>query len=550
MIDELELIDKRIQERKEKERKKAEAAQEKEKKYKEKRNKTKERKEFKASRGIDPSKKVMSDLEKNPDSTLLAEINGLPHGGQNIVPEEERWVYFGGEGRRPWKFYMQQYRLAKEIIGEEKFPLYDRLVCSMCGTHIAERANRRGSGDNGFYNSGALITVNRNYGKGAPKMVVCQHCVNKLYRYFLKEYGKDHEREATERFCAEINLYFDWEIFCKAIETDKKVCPESLCPMGQYVDILDKKGLNLPFFFSPHIQALLKGNKMDEDIDPRSAREKERYKIVERAIIAEAEEGNINTNPKTISDSDLEAIANRVLDSLGRKDYDMTPYFEWAKDERLARQRIIKIYKYDPFGDEADLEAKKKMYRDLELMLDENMETNSIKLNAAVSIVRAYKDIRRYEKFIEDLEQSKNPDIKQIKSMQEILNYKRDTVLKMAKENGFNADGKTSGQNKNTLSGRMAEMRKYMYEPGLVDFYGVRTVKSFQEISDISFKSIMDQIGLTEGEWKDMITDQAKTIRKQNDDIVKLKEELRQAYIEIERNKLLKEEKEEEKQEW
>ena len=60
----------------------------------------------------------------------------------------------------------------------------------------------------------------------------------------------------------------------------------------------------------------------------------------------------------------------------------------------------------------------------------------------------------------------------------------------------------------------------------------------------------MDQIGLTEGEWKDMITDQAKTIRKQNDDIVKLKEELRQAYIEIERNKLLKEEKEEEKQEW
>ena len=68
----------------------------------------------------------MSDLEKNPDSTLLAEINGLPHGGQNIVPEEERWVYFGGEGRRPWKFYMQQYRLAKEIIGEEKFPLYDR----------------------------------------------------------------------------------------------------------------------------------------------------------------------------------------------------------------------------------------------------------------------------------------------------------------------------------------------------------------------------------------------------------------------------------------
>ena len=178
------------------------------------------------------------------------------------------------------------------------------------------------------------------------------------------------------------------------------------------------------------------------------------------------------------------------------------------------------------------------------------METNSLKLNGAVSIVRAYRDILKYEKFIEEVEQSKNPDIKEIKNMHEILNYKRDTVLKLAKENGFNTDGKTSGQNKNTLSGRMAEMKKYLYEPGLVDFYGVRTVKSFQEVSDISFKSIMEQISLTEGEWKDMIADQAKTIRKQNDDIVKLKEELRQAYIEIERNKLLKEEKEEEKQEW
>ena len=334
MIDELELIDKRIQERKEKERKKAEAAQEKEKKYKEKRNKTKERKEFKASRGIDPGKKVMSDLEKNPDSTLLAEINGLPHGGQNIVPEEERWVYFGGEGRRPWKFYMQQYKLAKEIIGEEKFPLYDRLVCSMCGTHIAERANRRGSGDNGFYNSGALITVNRNYGKGAPKMVVCQHCVNKLYRYFLKEYGEERKREAIERFCAEINLYFDWELFCKAEQTDLKVNPDSLNPMGHYVDLLDKKGINLPFFFSPHIQALLNGDKTDEKIDPRSRNEKDRYKIVEKAIKAEVEEGNISSNLKELDDTDIEIVANRVLDSLGRKDYDMTPYFEWAKDER------------------------------------------------------------------------------------------------------------------------------------------------------------------------------------------------------------------------
>ena len=142
----------------------------------------------------------------------------------------------------------------------------------------------------------------------------------------------------------------------------------------------------------------------------------------------------------------------------------------------------------------------------------------------------------------------KNVIANKIKAMQEILNYKRDTVLKIAKENGFNTDGKTSGQNKNTLSGRMAEMRKYMYEPGLVDFYGVRTTKSFQEISDISFKSIMEQIALTEGDWKEMITDQSKTIRKQHDEIVELKEQLRQAYIEIEKNKLATQKEEE--QEW
>ena len=86
----------------------------------------------------------------------------------------------------------------------------------------------------------------------------------------------------------------------------------------------------------------------------------------------------------------------------------------------------------------------------------------------------------------------------------------------------------------------MAEMKKYMYEPGLVDFYGVRTTKSFQEIADISFKSIFDQIALTEGDWKEMITEQSKTIQKQYDEIVNLKEQLRLAYIEIEKNKLSK----------
>lgn len=531
----IEKIEDRIRARKEKEEKKKEASKQKTLAYEEKARKHEELKNFKISRGIDPSKKKLSDLESNPDSTLLSEINGLPHGGQYIIPEEERAKFLGGPAT--FKFYMDRYKEAQKVIQEEKFPLYDRLICSMCGTHVDERSDSRDSSCNGFYNSGLIINANRNYGKGAPRSTVCLKCMDKLYTTFLEEYGEDKKREAVERFCAEINLYFDWELFCKAEVTSQKIGYAGKNPLGQYVELLDKKNKNLPFFFSPHIQAALDGVSLPTEVDSRSDLEINRQKLVSNVILKELEAGNL---PENWEEADIESLSNKVLDSLGRKDYDMTPYFEWAKDERLARQRIIKIYKYDPFGEESDLDAKKKMYRDLELMLDENMETNSIKLNGAVSIVKAYRDIRRYEGFIEALERSEDPDIKQIKAMQEILNYKRDTVLKIAKENGFNTDGKTSGQNKNTLSGRMAEMKKYMYEPGLVDFYGVRTTKSFQEIADISFKSIFDQIALTEGDWKEMITEQSKTIQKQYDEIVNLKEQLRLAYIEIEKNKLSK----------
>ena len=546
-MDDIALIDERIKQRQAREQKKKEEKEEKARLAKEKKELTEKSKAFKEKRGIDPSKPRLSALELDPDSTLLAEINGLPHGGQYVIPDEKRWKYFGNIKGSSFKFYMSRYKLAQEILGEEKFPKYDRLICSMCGAHIDAYHNALDSSFNGFYNSGLIVNANRNYAQGAPQTTVCIHCIDKLYDYFLAEYGEDGKREAIERLCAELNIYFDWEIYCKEEIHNIKVGLTAKTPMGQYIECLDRKGKNLPFFYSPHIQAALEGKDLPKLVDGKSDLEKKRIGIVANVINKEIEEGDLSPS---LYDANIEELADKVLDSLGKSDYDMTPYFEWAKDERLARQRIIKIYKYDPFGDETDLDAKKKMYRDLELMLDENMETNSIKLNGAVSIVKAYRDIRRYEGFIEELEQAGNPDVKQIKAMQEILNYKRDTVLKIAKENGFNTDGKTGAQNKNTLSGRMAEMKSYMYEPGLVDFYGVRTTKSFQEISDMSFKSIFEQIALTEGDWKEMVTDQSKTIRKQHDEIVKLKEELRQAYIEIEKNKLATEAKEESKGEW
>lgn len=547
MMTDLEKIDERIRARKDKEEKKKEASAQKNKAQKEEKQRLEDLRNFKISRGIDPSKKKLSDLELNPDSTLLSEINGLPHGGQNIIPEEGRTQYMNGPSGATLEFYMNKYREAQKILQEERFPLYDRLICSMCGSHVDVRSDSLNNNYNGFLNSGLLINANRNYGKGAPKMTVCLNCINKLYWYFIEKYGEEKKREAVERFCAEINLYFDWEMFCKAEVHNLKSNCVAKNPMGQYIDALDRKGKNLTFFDSPHIQAALEGVSLPQEVDSRSDVEINRQNLVIGVITKELDAGNL---PENLEEANIEYLADKVLDSLGKKDYDMTPYFEWAKDERLARQRIIKIYKYDPFGEEMDLDAKKKMYRDLELMLDENMETNSIKLNGAVSIVKAYRDIRRYEGFIEALERSSDPDIKQIKAMQEILNYKRDTVLKIAKENGFNTDGKTSGQNKNTLSGRMAEMKKYMFEPGLVDFYGVRTTKSFQEIADISFKSIFEQISLTEGDWKEMITEQSKTIQKQYDEIVNLKEQLRLAYVEIEKNKLSKQAEDDIEEEW
>ena len=79
----------------------------------------------------------------------------------------------------------------------------------------------------------------------------------------------------------------------------------------------------------------------------------------------------------------------------------------------------------------------------------------------------------------------------------------------------------------------MNEKREKYYEDGLVNFYNVKTCKEMQETANMSIEAILSQISLSDNDAWQMVTEQSKRLIAQGEQIMDLKEKLRQKEIEI-----------------
>ena len=77
------------------------------------------------------------------------------------------------------------------------------------------------------------------------------------------------------------------------------------------------------------------------------------------------------------------------------------------------------------------------------------------------------------------------------------------------------------------------------FEEGLVDYYGVLTCKEMQEVANMSFKAIFEQIGMTDNEAWGIVQKQTVKIKKLQDDLMETKEKLRQREIELKKAELI-----------
>ena len=87
----------------------------------------------------------------------------------------------------------------------------------------------------------------------------------------------------------------------------------------------------------------------------------------------------------------------------------------------------------------------------------------------------------------------------------------------------------------------MKEADELHWDDGNVNLYDVKTSKSMQLQSDISAESIMKQIALNAGDFKDIVQKQRDEIERLNKENLKLSEENRLIREKITKQELLKE---------
>ena len=212
-----------------------------------------------------------------------------------------------------------------------------------------------------------------------------------------------------------------------------------------------------------------------------------------------------------------------------------------SEDDKRNRQQILNIIGYDPF-EKNPIEDKPQLYRDLTGMLTDSMRKDIPRAKAAVEVVTGYNNIRKYQDKVNQLINSGQSDEdtqKQLDNLLGMIAKIQTSVTSTSEKNGFSS-GKTLGNNGHgMLSDVMNTVDEHMYDPGITNFYDIATSQSIQQIADISFKSMFNQVKLTGQEYAEMLVEQNKIVREAQSRMRELKEALRIAKSLIVKDKLI-----------
>ena len=166
-------------------------------------------------------------------------------------------------------------------------------------------------------------------------------------------------------------------------------------------------------------------------------------------------------------------------------------------------------------------------------MLDQGMEQDEVKLQAAIQIVTSFLRVRELNKTYREKEKE-NASVNELKAISDLKAKELKTITDFSRDNEFSeryAISKAKGEN--SFTGIMNQMDEKKYENALVNKYDIETSSTIQQAADASFKAIMNQLGL--GEAEIFVTAQKQlaeiqTLRREN---ATLTENLRKAKYEL-----------------
>lgn len=372
-------------------------------------------------------------------------------------------------------------------------PLYDKYVCSCCGKALPQ--------DKYFlaYNEGNLGRIEAN---GKMHTHICMDCCKNLYEYLFYEKADKDGEKAMKWLCSYLNIYYDDVSYLKAKKTMEEKDRKTHI-VEEYMSVISRS-------------ATLKGK-----------------------VFLESPDIDVNQNK---GDSKADKIINS---NTGNVPEDLEE--EWSKADLEAKRQIIKMVGYDPFYFEIEKD-RKILYKDLLGMMEQGMELDGLKVQAAIQIVLSFKNIRELnEKYRKKSDE--DAPVSELKALSELKKKELETITSFSRDNGFGeryAISKAKGEN--TFSGIMAKMNEMKYENAILNMYDVETSKSINQAADASFAAIFNQLSMSEAEVYKTCQDQLKKLLSLQRENATLTENLRLAKRELAEKKLEEEKRQYDKE--
>lgn len=375
-------------------------------------------------------------------------------------------------------------------------PLYNKYICSCCGQPLDYSK---------FYPQYVETNLALIEDTGKMHSHVCMNCCKKIYEYLYYEKANKDPVEAMKWYCSYLNIYYSETLYYKA-KTNMQQNKGKNHIVHEYMLLIDKRTeyKNKTFLESDinfGVNNNVAGNNGNANLGNGN--------------------GNIDNSSKQV-----EVIEDG-----------------WTKEDIKNRKLVIKMIGYDVFDYETD-ENRKILYRDFLGMLDQGMEMDQVKMQAAVQIVISFLKVREFNKLYRKKE-SEGASVTELKGISELQAKELKTITDFSKDNGFSeryANAKSKGEN--SFTGIMNKMDEAKYENALINKYDIETSTTIQQAANASMEAIMKQLSLGEAEVWQTCQQQLKIIEDLRRENSKITEDLRTTKYELAKIKLLDKAKE------
>ena len=247
----------------------------------------------------------------------------------------------------------------------------------------------------------------------------------------------------------------------------------------------------------------------------------------------------LNANPRYDNQDFFSQLMRDNFEKIYNEDAKLSALDEETRKNRLA---VIDILAYDPFKDD-DIEDKPQLYRDMTGMLNEGMRKDVAKAKAALSVVRSYNNLEKYQKKINEIMKTGQVDDETQKQLDQLIKVQKtlqDSINTTAEKNNFTVKG-IGVSGKGMLSDVLNQIEEKGIDEGITNFYDISTSKAIEEIANISFKAQLNQINLSKTDYADILIGQVAAVKEAQRKAKDAMEAARIAKEKLKKQKLLDE---------